>query len=54
MVICESYMFKFNTGKDVKKRYNKGGDCRESSDTIMSNTNCQRMALFFGWLVKTT
>jgi hypothetical protein len=43
MLICGSYKFEFSVSKDMKNIYNKGCGSREGSDTIMSNTNYQRM-----------
>ena len=31
MVICGSYVFKFNVSSDMKKWHNKGGGCREGA-----------------------
>jgi len=42
MVICGRYMFEFTITKDMKSMLpRKGGASRESSDTFISNTNCQ-------------
>jgi len=47
MIICGSYMFEFSVNKDMKKLITmiKGrvGGSREGSNTIMSNSNCQRI-----------
>jgi hypothetical protein len=44
MVICGSYMFEFGVSKDMKSMlHKKGGGNMESSDTFVSNTDCQRI-----------
>ena len=36
-------MFDFSVSKDIKKRYSKAGGSREGNNTLLSNTNCQRI-----------
>ena len=46
MGICGSYMFEYSVSKDLKKKITmKGGGSRESSGTLMSNTNVQEIEM---------